>query len=85
MEGLIVAKGDINIKRLLRDSTPSELPLPDEDLVVFLEETFPPRCYDPRSEDLEAHLKYAGKVELIQAMRAALSNAEKEHTPPIPI
>ena len=41
-------------------------------LVAFLEAQYPPRCIEP-AEDLMAHHRYAGKVELIAAMRAHLN------------
>lgn len=40
----------------------------DRELVERLEAAFPPRCYDGRSK-LEAHLMYAGKVELVALLR----------------
>lgn len=42
-----------------------------EELAVFLAETFPARCYDHRSESLEDHLLYAGKVSLAETIRDA--------------
>ncbi|WP_298951536.1 hypothetical protein [uncultured Methylobacterium sp.] len=41
-----------------------------EDLVAYLEASFPPACYDPRRESLEAHLGYGGQVTLVGLLRA---------------
>lgn len=43
-------------------------PVPQE-LVEYLEAAFPPRCMQA-GEGLEDHLRYAGKVELVSALRA---------------
>ena len=50
------------------------LPCPDltEAQVAWLEVHFAPKCYEPTKENLEAHLKYAGKVELVAMLRAQL-------------
>ena len=79
---------DATVRDLLRASSRTsivETPVPDEDLLEFLEATFPPRCYDPSAETLEDHLKYAGKVDLVQAMRLAYDRAEEARIPPIPL
>lgn len=56
------------------------VPMPDvpEDLLLFLEGLYPPRCYDPRAENLEAHLRYAGHVDLIAALRASFEEQTRE-------
>lgn len=38
----------------------------------WLEASFPPRCYEPSQETLEAHLLYAGRVSLVASMRVTL-------------
>ncbi|MCW2317129.1 hypothetical protein M2322_002683 [Rhodoblastus acidophilus] len=60
-----------------------EEPLPPPpitpELVAWLLTAFPPRCYEgPRSETLEDHLKYAGKVELVEQLRNELEEQQKE-------
>lgn len=40
-----------------------------KDLVEWLEACYPPVCYDPRRESLEAHILYAGTVELVRVLR----------------
>lgn len=48
-------------------------PIPDgaQALIEELEELFPPKCKDPH-ESLEDHARYAGAVELVQALRLRL-------------
>lgn len=40
-----------------------------ENLLVFLEDLFVPRCMTP-GEELAAHMVFAGKVELVELLRA---------------
>lgn len=59
-------------------NVPSD-PIPEvpEDLLLFLEKLFPPQCYTgTRGESLEAHLLYAGKVELVSYLRASFEDQE---------
>lgn len=60
-----------------RSSTAAWPEIPEE-LAVFLAETFPARCYDHRSESLEDHLLYAGKVSLAETIRDALGPDVRE-------
>lgn len=51
---------------------PSDLiPEVPEDLLLFLEKLYPPKCYTARGESLEQHLLYAGMVELVAYLRAS--------------
>lgn len=52
---------------------PKPIPMPDidEELLDYLEGLYPARCYNPMQEDLETHLRYAGKVDLITVLRAS--------------
>lgn len=62
------------VGRLSREQTQSDsTPVPEVDLTLleFLEELYPPRCYTGTGETLEAHLKYAGAVELVQMLRGS--------------
>lgn len=45
------------------------MPEVDPRFLAWLITTLPPRCYRPGQETLEDHLKYAGKVELVEAIR----------------
>ncbi len=47
-----------------------------EDLVVFLEELYPPRCLE-RHQTVEDHLRYAGMVELVADMRHHMEVAKE--------
>ncbi|MBK3400432.1 hypothetical protein [Methylobacterium ajmalii] len=49
-----------------------------EDLVDFLDATFPPRCYQFGAEALEEHLLYAGSVALVQVLRGVFERQAKE-------
>ena len=49
-----------------------------ETLVAHLETLFPPRCLAP-NENVAEHHRYAGKVELVQAMRQHLNDLEDDH------
>lgn len=51
----------------------------DEDLVDFLEEAFPPLCYT--GTNLEGHLMYAGKVELVAVLRDVVKTRQLEGDP----
>lgn len=53
-----------------QQGNPTPAPRVPEELVKWLEASFPPRCYDPNVEVLEAHLLYAGRVGLVASMRA---------------
>lgn len=57
----------------------ADRPLPDntEDLLAYLSTLYPPRCYDPKTEDMEEHLKYAGKSELIEDLKYRLAEEAK--------
>jgi hypothetical protein len=66
-------------KALLKEAS---LPLLDADQLARLEDAFPPRCYDHRSEVLEDHLKYAGQVELVQKLRTVFNNREPDEGDP---
>lgn len=57
--------------RQARGSTVPSLPVLAEDEVAKLEAIFPPRCLRA-DEDVAGHHRYAGMVELVQALRAAL-------------
>lgn len=50
----------------------AELPALSTEQVLKLETAFPHRCYSPKHESLEEHMKYAGKVELIAQLRSDL-------------
>lgn len=71
-------KPENHATRAMRDrlfaSQPDTRPAPriPEELVKWLEETFPPMCYDPTTQKLEDHLLYAGRVSLIASMRGTL-------------
>lgn len=64
----------------------SHLPILEERQLQVLENLYPPACLG-RSDTVEEHLRYAGKVELVASLRAAaeratesednLSNAER--------
>jgi len=54
----------------------------DKELIERLEAAFPPRCYDGRGR-LEAHLLYAGKVELIATLRDIYTQ-QAELSEPLP-
>lgn len=45
-----------------------ELPLLDDAQLRKLEAAFPPRCLQP-NETVEAHLRYASNVSLVEALR----------------
>ena len=47
----------------------AEVPEVPLDLLQALEAAFPPRCYEAKTS-LEEHLMYAGKVQLVEALRA---------------
>lgn len=49
------------------------MPTPSADLVRFLEQEFPARCRE-RGEDEMEHERYAGKVELVAALRERLED-----------
>lgn len=53
------------------------LPTTIPDLLDQLEEQYPPRCLKP-GEEVEAHIRYAGKVELIEHLRDLLNATEKK-------
>lgn len=53
-------------------SIANEYPDIDEALVKHLEAAFPPKCYEGVGS-LEAHLVYAGKVQLVQTLRDILT------------
>lgn len=55
---------------LLRDQGRPAVVWPDipEDLLVFLEDLYPPRCLETL-EKVEDHLRYAGVVDLLADMR----------------
>ena len=48
-----------------------DLPSLPEAALKRLEETFKPRCFDPRNETLEDHHVWRGKCELVVALREA--------------
>lgn len=60
------------IKRLLGPPSP-RMPSMPRDTLEWLEANYPPKCYEPGRETLEAHLQYAGKVDLVQFLRASYS------------
>lgn len=51
-----------------RSSAGRPMPPVSDDFVQWLQENFPPRCKEP-GEDLEAHLHYAGKVDLASVIQ----------------
>ena len=51
-------------------------PLDASDLLVRIDEEFPPRCI-AKDETLEDHLRYAGKRELIDELKLRLEAAER--------
>lgn len=55
------------------------LPIPEVDLTLleFLEELYPPRCYEPGRESLEDHLKYAGMVDLVRMLRGSYEEQQQ--------
>lgn len=52
-----------------RQAQLGEWPDIDGELLAYLEGAYPPRCIQP-GERFEDHVRYAGKVELIAAMRS---------------
>lgn len=59
-------------------SSPS-IPLIPKELLRYLQEGHPPRCYTAIGESIEQHLRYAGKVELIATLAAhAQQQAEED-------
>jgi hypothetical protein len=58
------------------DITP-DLPVLAAEVVEKLEQMFPPRCLQ-RNETAEEHLRYAGKVELVEMFRNRLSAYQSE-------
>lgn len=86
MEGFEVSLSPDYIRGLLQGgTTPEDMPLPNEELLAWLERVFPPACYNPREGTLEDHLKYAGKVELIESMRMAANRTATSYDPPEPL
>lgn len=65
------AQAALRLDRVSGESWP-EVP---EDLLAFLSASYPPRCYTA-GETVEAHLLYAGAVELVAAMRAAYEDQQ---------
>lgn len=45
-----------------------------EEQITAMEALWPPRCYDPKNETIEEHLKYAGKVEMVATLRGQFEN-----------
>lgn len=63
-----------------KDSFIPDMPLPPEALIEFLEQEFPARCR-LRGEDELEHERYAGKVELIAALRDRLEAGHEAEAP----
>lgn len=63
-------------ERALGNATP-RLPVPrvPSELVAWLEQQFPPRCYEGK-ERIEDHLRYAGRVELVASMRSTMQEQQ---------
>lgn len=53
---------------------PPDIPAP---LLKWLEENFPPRCYEGQGS-LEEHLLYAGKVQLVTYLREAFGEQQED-------
>lgn len=64
-------------ERILGAQTPA-VPVPrvSEELIKWLEATFPPKCYEPAKERIEDHLLYAGMVTLIQSMKITMTEQQ---------
>lgn len=54
-----------------------DLPVLSSEAIEKLEQMFPPRCLG-RNETAEEHLRYAGKVELVEWFRNRLSQYREE-------
>lgn len=55
----------------------SQLPSTVYGLIEELEDQYPPKCYDPTSETIEEHLRYAGRVALISHLRERHKASER--------
>lgn len=66
------------LSRLMATAISGPYPEVDETLVAHLEALYPPQCYTGDGESLEAHLLYAGKVQLIVELRNVLEKQSEE-------
>lgn len=53
------------------------LPYTIPELIEKLDEENPPRCFNPKREELEAHLMYAGRRQLIEELRDRSEAAQR--------
>ena len=58
------------------DEMAFELPRATPELIEFLKATFPSRC-KLRNESVEAHDRYAGKVELVEMLEELLAEQDE--------
>ncbi|MGU3358895.1 hypothetical protein ACLBWX_01035 [Methylobacterium sp. M6A4_1b] len=56
----------------------AEWPEVPEDLRLFLEGSFPGRCYAPAEENLEQHLVYSGQANLVATLRVIFEQQKAE-------
>jgi len=70
---------DARLQALLKAASPPAAPTDRADAprftraqVEWLERSYPPKCHDPSAETLAEHLQYAGRVGLVQELRAIL-------------
>lgn len=62
----------------LNPRSPYAIPDVPRALLEWLEKAYPARCYEAVQETLEAHLQYAGKVALVQFLRASFSETSDD-------
>lgn len=60
-----------------REPHPPGLPVLSLEDITKLEEAFPPRCLS-RVDTVEEHLRYAGKVELVEMLKAVHEKDDAE-------
>ena len=67
----------MNGRPLLKARAMGEAPDIPLEVVEWLEEQYPPQCIR-KGEELEEHLRYAGKVDLVIALRAAFEDQQTQ-------